>query len=179
MLRIIELILYPQYWSAYYYDLRLLFVIWLQMRKFRGAEWLFDSTVRPFFDKYEDKIDENLDHIKANAVTVIREKASVVGSHAYKIWQREDVQRTVRNSLNQLMASRVTEVMKDNVVVEEETVSAIVEENSTHDESDVTIRRRVRQLRGAFEPEAQAAVKQDKKKVSTPQKEPKEVKKDK
>lgn len=129
LLRVFEMITYPNVWSLYYYDLRLLLVIWLQFPKYGGAEYIFKRFVQPLFDKYEDKIDEHITNVRDNALIIVREKASLISDHALQIWQNEDFQKTVQTGVfklfsftNSLMSSKSESI---------ESVTSLVSESQT------------------------------------------------
>lgn len=42
----------PLYWL-----IKIIFVLWLQLPQFRGADYLYETVMQPFFVKYEAQID--------------------------------------------------------------------------------------------------------------------------
>jgi receptor expression-enhancing protein 5/6 len=59
------------YWFPFYYLFKTLFVLWLALPSFRGAEILYNSGLRQLLLQYSPKIDAQAAQFKANAAKVI------------------------------------------------------------------------------------------------------------
>jgi|SaaInlStandDraft_7_1057024.scaffolds.fasta_scaffold36367_1 receptor expression-enhancing protein 1/2/3/4 len=59
-------------WIPMYYELKVGFLLWLQMPAFRGAEYLYVTYVEPYFAKHE----ETLDDLTSKASTLVRDSAA-------------------------------------------------------------------------------------------------------
>lgn len=50
-------------WFPFYYEMKLLFLLWLQLPGFIGATLLYREYVEPFLSEREERIDQILKHI--------------------------------------------------------------------------------------------------------------------
>lgn len=48
----------------YYYPVKLVFFLWLQLPQFRGAGVLYNQYIKPVLEKYKPKIEIILEHLK-------------------------------------------------------------------------------------------------------------------
>lgn len=53
-------------WVPFYYELRLLFNIWLVAPQTRGATWLYTNHLHPLLQRNQQQIDEVLEDVKGN-----------------------------------------------------------------------------------------------------------------
>jgi len=58
------------YWFPFYYLVKLVFLLWLYLPQFRGAEFLYKTVILPRLSANEAKIDAALDKVKSKAQVV-------------------------------------------------------------------------------------------------------------
>lgn len=49
-------------WVPAYYELKIAFVAWLVLPRFKGAAWIYSTLLAPYLTKYEAHIDAQIDH---------------------------------------------------------------------------------------------------------------------
>eukprot|EP00163_Fabomonas_tropica_P025856 TRINITY_DN455_c0_g1_i5.p1 TRINITY_DN455_c0_g1~~TRINITY_DN455_c0_g1_i5.p1 ORF type:complete len:174 (+),score=28.32 TRINITY_DN455_c0_g1_i5:199-720(+) len=57
------------FWIPFYYELKFLFVMWLQLPQTQGAKHLYEDKIRPFLSEREESIDDHLNNLTTNAKT--------------------------------------------------------------------------------------------------------------
>jgi receptor expression-enhancing protein 5/6 len=63
------------FWFPFYYLFKTLFVLWLALPSFRGAEILYTSGLRQLLLQYAPKVDAQAAQLRANAVKVAEGKS--------------------------------------------------------------------------------------------------------
>ncbi|KAJ6248820.1 receptor expression-enhancing protein [Anaeramoeba flamelloides] len=48
-------------WLPFYYELKILFFIWLQLPWFDGSHFLWENIILPYLNKHEKKIDQQVE----------------------------------------------------------------------------------------------------------------------
>ncbi|KAN0064371.1 hypothetical protein ACQY0O_002567 [Thecaphora frezii] len=66
-------------WFPFYYELRLVFNLWLVLPQTRGATWLYINHLHPFLQSQEEAIDEFIESVKAR---IREESKNLLG----KLW---------------------------------------------------------------------------------------------
>jgi receptor expression-enhancing protein 5/6 len=63
------------FWFPFYYLFKTLFVLWLALPSFRGAELIYKSGLRQVLLQYAPKVDAQASQLRANAVKVAEGKS--------------------------------------------------------------------------------------------------------
>jgi len=63
------------FWFPFYYLFKTLFVLWLALPSFRGAELLYNSGLRQLLLQYAPKVDAQAAQLRANAIKVAEGKS--------------------------------------------------------------------------------------------------------
>ena len=67
-------------WLPFYYEAKVVFILWLTLPQFRGARVVFERLLKPAFLDYESVIDEGLDDLQRRGSEKLRE----LGGHAVR-----------------------------------------------------------------------------------------------
>ena len=67
-------------WLPFYYEAKVVFILWLTLPQFRGARVVFERFLKPAFVDYESVIDEGLDDLQRRGSEKLRE----LGGHAVR-----------------------------------------------------------------------------------------------
>ena len=59
---------YILYWVPFYYAIKVTFLVWCMIPKYRGAVQVYNSVIQPLFKKHESAIDAALNAINPHAV---------------------------------------------------------------------------------------------------------------
>lgn len=102
---------FVSFWCPFYYELKILFVVWLLSPYTRGASFLYRRVIHPTLSRHEPDIDEALDKAKTDGI----EYARTLSQHGFQ-YAKEMVAQVALRSQSHLvsqLAGRKTLSMND------------------------------------------------------------------
>ncbi|RHZ77028.1 hypothetical protein Glove_186g169 [Diversispora epigaea] len=113
------------FWLPFYYEFKMLFVLWLIMPQTQGATFLYQSLVDPTLTRHEQEID--------SALALAQEQATTTGAE----WGRQGLATLQRVAVNGLSKgqhilneqTRITELGPNGSSLQERSTSTIISKN--------------------------------------------------